>query len=252
MDKGYYIEYYTLEREHWWFRVREEIIMDKVKLFLSQRDDPSEPIKILNVGVASGRSSEALGAVGSVASIEYDKDCCEFTREKTGLEIINGSILELPFEDNSFDMVCSFDVVEHVEDNRLAISELKRVCKKDGVVFITVPALMILWSHHDEVNHHFHRYTISELDKLFETPKNKILCRTYFNSLLFPLIFLVRILSRAFPSLFGRSDSGSDFTLLDQDSLVNKISYAIFSFERRLLRFMNFPIGVSIMYAIKK
>ncbi len=252
MDRNFYIEYYDLERKHWWFRVREKIILDHVKLFFGNKLCSGNPITILNVGVASGRSSEALGALGVVTSIEYDSDCCEFTRSKTGLEIINGTILDLPFEDNKFDMVCSFDVVEHVENDVLAIAEMKRVCKNDGVVFITVPAFKILWSHHDIVNHHYRRYRMSEIDKLFNHPKDKVIARTYYNSLLFVPIFLVRIISHLLPNIFVRDSAGSDFTLLDQDSVVNKFSYFIFALERRLLKYVKFPFGVSIIYAIKK
>jgi SAM-dependent methyltransferase len=251
MDKNYYIQYYDLEREHWWFRVREKIILDKIRGFIGKTNSAA-PIKILNVGVATGRSSEALSAVGEVTSIEYDVDCWEYTKARTGLEIINASILDIPFEDNSFDMVCSFDVVEHVQEDSLAVSELKRVCKDGGVVFITVPALMSLWSHHDVVNHHVRRYKIGEIDKLFNTPKDKIILRSYFNSLLFPPIYMIRMVTKLFPKLFKREESESDFSLLDQNSIGNRIAYMVFLFERFLLNYINFGIGISIMYAIRK
>ena len=213
---------------------------------------PKRPLKILNVGVASGRTTEALMELGEVTSIEYDKDCCNFTRERTGLDIQEGNILDLQFADNTFDLVCSFDVVEHVEDDALAVKELKRVCKPDGVVFITVPAFMALWGKHDEVNHHFKRYRIKEVDALFKDKGIEVLKRSYFNSILFLPISIVRTLSRTFPSLFVRNKSGSDFTLLEQDSLMNKLFYKVFIAEKSVLRNYNLPFGVSILYAVKK
>ena len=138
MQHDYYKEYYDLERQHWWFVAREKIISNYLKKLISAKILKHQDLKILNVGCGPGRSSQYLSSFGEVTSIEYDKDCCEFASERTGLQIINGSITELPFQDKMFDLVCAFDVIEHVEDDQLAISEMKRVAKKDGVIFISI------------------------------------------------------------------------------------------------------------------
>ena len=70
-----------------------------------------------------------LSKFGEVTSLEYDKYCCEFLKEKTGIEAINASLTELPFSDNSFDLVCAFDVIEHIEDHEKAVDEIFRVLK---------------------------------------------------------------------------------------------------------------------------
>src|SRR5690242_8960201 len=107
MDKGYYVEYYRLEREHWWFRARKNIIFNHIRSLTSSRD-----LKILNIGAATSASSEMLSYFGEVTSLEYDKDCCEFVKRMSGKEFICASITELPFADGSFDLVCAFDVIE--------------------------------------------------------------------------------------------------------------------------------------------
>ena len=181
MQQDYYKEYYDLERNQWWFVAREKIISNHVKKLIKDKHLSEKEIKILNVGCGPGRSSQYLSKFGKVTSIEYDKECCEFASEKTGLEIINGSITKLPFSDKSFDLVWTFDVIEHVEDDQLAVSEMKRVIKEDGVIFINVPAFMSLWSHHDVINHHFRRYKIKEIERLFDKQKegNKIFVSSF-------------------------------------------------------------------------
>ena len=96
MDKLYYQEYYFLERNHWWFKVREEILKDHLYLNIPEKKNT---LKILNIGAATGKTTEMLSNFGEVTSIEYDQDCCEFVNNKTGIKVINASILELPFPD---------------------------------------------------------------------------------------------------------------------------------------------------------
>jgi SAM-dependent methyltransferase len=253
MQQDYYKEYYDLERNHWWFVAREKIIANHVKKLIRDKHLPEKEIKILNVGCGPGRSSQYLSKFGQVTSIEYDKECCEFASEKTGLEIINGSITQLPFSDKSFDLVCAFDVIEHVEDDQLAVNEMKRVVKEDGVIFITVPAFMSLWSHHDVINHHFRRYKLPEVKKLFQLKSDgKIIFSSYFNTFLFPLIYLFRKLSNLFKTGEKRAGSGSDFEAF-KPGLFNNILFAIMHFESKFInRNLSFPFGVSILYTWEK
>ncbi|MFD2908593.1 class I SAM-dependent methyltransferase [Flavobacterium ardleyense] len=253
MEHDYYKEYYELERNHWWFVAREGILSNYIHRLIEQGKLSSKDLKILNVGCGPGRSSEYLSKFGKVTSIEYDEFCCEFASKKTGLEIINGSITELPFEDNSFDLVCAFDVVEHVEDDQLAVKELKRVTKKGAFVLITVPAFMDLWSHHDVINHHFKRYKIKEVNLLFDTINdgNKVF-DTYFNSLLFLPIYFFRKVSNFLKLGQKRKGSGSDFEAF-KPGVLNRILYKIMYFESSVInRKIRFPFGVSILYNWKK
>lgn len=250
MDKHYYKEYYILEREHWWFRVRAKIILQLIKeSFLKQNQSG---LKILNIGAATGKTSELLSAFGEVTSLEYDQDCCDFANSTLGLNIINGSILELPFVDKEFDLVCAFDVIEHVEDDLLGTKEMNRVCKDNGIIVVTVPAFMSLWSHHDEVNHHFRRYTLTTLRTLFKNANLSVIKSTYFNTILFIPIFVFRSLSKLIPEKWIRTGAGSDATLSDNKSLTSKILYQIFNFELFLLRYFRLPFGVSIFFSTTK
>ena len=214
MQNDYYKEYYDLERKHWWFVAREKIIVNYIKKMIKQKFLNSDDLKILNVGCGPGRSSQYLASFGEVTSIEHDKECCEFASEKTGLTIINGSITDLPFQAESFDLVCAFDVIEHVEDDQLAITEMKRVAKNEGILLITVPAFMGVWSHHDVINHHFRRYKLPQIRKLFLKDNNGLMIfSSYFNTFLFPPIYFFRIISNWFNSGEKRNGSGSDSTV---------------------------------------
>ncbi len=51
------------------------------------------------------------------------------------------------------------DVLEHIEDDREALTILYSLLERGGYAVLTVPALQVLWSIHDEVNRHYRRYS---------------------------------------------------------------------------------------------
>lgn len=245
MDSAYYYQYYEQERAHWWFKIRGQIIRDQLELL----DLPSNS-KILNIGAATYKSTELLDNFGHVTSIEFDEDCCKFVREKLNKQIQEGSILDLKFENNYFDLVCAFDVIEHVEDDDTAIKEMQRVCKQDGILFITVPAFKFLWSKHDEINHHYRRYRLKELKKQVRRRSLKIMYSSYFNTILFPFISLFRFYLNIFKK---NAETKSDFDNFDSKNLSNNVFAFLFNLERPLLKKrLCFPFGVSCLILCKK
>ncbi len=250
MDKNYYKKYYTLEREHWWFSARAEILMSHIRRVFANRTD----LTILNVGAATGYSSELLEQFGTVTSIEFDEDCYEFTRDVVKIPIQQGSILDLDFPDNTFDLVCAFDVIEHVEDDRMAVSEMRRVAKSGGVMLVSVPAFMFLWSEHDVVNHHLRRYTSKILRGLFSAYDVPIF-HSYFNFWLFFPIAGIRTIMRLFTKkhLAKPEDAQSDFDNFKSGGLVNMLLKNIFFSENLFLKqFIPLPVGISILSSWRK
>lgn len=255
MKKEYYKDYYHAERNHWFFLARNKIIMDYIRQLLAERKDDG-PLRILNVGCATGYTSVLLKEFGEISSIEYEESCYEFVKENVediGLQL--GSILELPFEDNSFDLVCAFDVVEHVVEDELAVSELKRVCKNDSHVVITVPAFMSLWSNHDVINHHIKRYRKNEILELFKDPPN-IQYSGYFNFWLFPPVWFFRKLNNLLSvtdKTHSEDEVSSDLTVMSKQGFVSSMIYKLFASESgRVLKGKSFPFGVSILTSWKK
>lgn len=246
MEQSYYRAYYSLERENWWFKVRAKILLHRVRTLLASTKNP----KILNVGVATGYTSELLAQLGEVHSVEYDEACFKFLQKNVPINVVQGSILALPFEDGYYDLVCAFDVIEHVQDDQQGVQELKRVTKPDGNVIVTVPAFMFLWSQHDEVNHHFRRYTAPRLRQLFIS-SGRIAYISYFNALLFPPIALFRIISRFLPRKSVDGDQ-SDFAVVN-GKIINSLLYAVFYVEHLFIKIgARFPVGISLALVWKK
>lgn len=248
MQAEYYQEYYTLERTNWWFLARKQILRDQIaRLFPG-----ATKLRILNVGAALGASTIMLQEFGEVESIEYNKDCCDFVNQSLGLNFIQGSITELPFKDNEFDLVCAFDVVEHVQEDRLAISELHRVCKRGGYTFTSVPTFKFLWSEHDVINEHVRRYTMKTYLPLFDPAVAKIYFKSYFNFFLFPPIALFRVVSSLLKRNKKKSEVKSDNSKVT-NTFVSGMLYRIFKSETGFLRKgWTLPVGVSLMVITQK
>ena len=243
MDHKFYQEYYNLEREGWWFKARLSILESYCKKIINHPE-----MRILNVGAATGATSEMLSKFGEVTSLEYDEFCCKFLKEKTGIEAINASLTDLPFEDDSYDIICAFDVIEHIEDDIKAIEEIHRVLKPNGKYLLTVPAFQSLWSNHDLINHHYRRYRKNQFNKLIVNNKLKINYSTYFNFWLFIPISIVRFILNNIPRKKNSDSTGSDNEIMQSSKIVNGILYRIFYSEKFLLKLnIKFPFGVSIL-----
>jgi len=184
--------------------------------------------------------------------LEFDSECVEFIRSHLNQRVTQGSILALPYADNHFDIVCAFDVIEHVENDRLAVSELNRVCRPGGSVLVTVPAHMHLWTAHDEVNHHFRRYEMAQLRDLWAGSSGTVEFASFFNNRFYIPITVIRKLSKFTARFRKPGPLKSDFEAFSPGSL-NELLFSIMAGEKaRIVRQKPYRLGVSILLHWKK
>lgn len=80
-----------------------------------------------------------------------------------GAQAVQGMVTALPYADGAFDLVCALDIVEHVDDDDLAWSELARVCAVGAVLLTSVPLHPSLWTAFDDFVGHGRRYEPQQL-----------------------------------------------------------------------------------------
>jgi SAM-dependent methyltransferase len=83
-----------------------------------------------------------------------------------GARVAQGEICSLPFASVSFDLVCAFDVIEHIDNDRVALAELCRVTAPGGVLLLSVPLYASRWTVFDELVGHRRRYEPDALHAL--------------------------------------------------------------------------------------
>jgi SAM-dependent methyltransferase len=191
MDRDYERQTHQAEERHWWYRGR-RTVLDGV---IARLELPNQA-RVLDAGCGSGRNMIELSHLGTVTGIELSETSVALARQRDAGEIVSGSVLEMPFPDDSFDLAVSLDVIEHLDDDLTALRELRRTVAPGGALLVTVPAYQWLWSGHDEINHHHRRYTRRSLQRVAERAGWTQVRTTYFNSLLLPVAIVLRVLDR--------------------------------------------------------
>jgi SAM-dependent methyltransferase len=191
MDRDYELQTHQAEDRHWWYRGRRTVIEGVLRgLGLPAG------ARILDAGCGSGRNMLDLARHGTVTGVELSPASAALARARQAGEVYEGSVLEMPFPDGSFDLAVSLDVIEHLEDDLSALRELRRAVAPGGALLLTVPAYQWLWSGHDVINHHHRRYTRRSLQRVAEQAGWHQVRTTYFNSLLLPVAILLRVMDR--------------------------------------------------------
>lgn len=241
MERRYYDEYGKLERTHWWFRGRREILLR----LIAELSLPPSPA-ILNVGSCTGASSHWLGRVAPVCSVEVDWEAARWSAADGLRHVITGSVETLPIRSGAFDVVAALDLIEHVPDHARGVRELVRVTRPGGHLLFTVPALPWLWSQHDVVSHHQRRYSASAFLRLLSSNGVRVRRWSYFNSLLLPAIAATRLADRVVGLSRFRGPSGSDLEMSD-NRFVSPLGHAMLAAEARLLPRVRLPLGASLV-----
>ena len=245
MDPTYTAEYEQFELRHWWFVVRRRIIID----MLDRRACSSPETRWLDVGCGTGVLLDAHTriALKSKVGVEMDAASVERARSK-GLEVHPASPDWNYAPLGQFDLITMCDVLEHIEHEQVALDEMHRRLNPGGTLLLTVPALMSLWSEHDEINHHFRRYRRHELMSRFDPARWQIDRCTYFCSLLLPMVWTVRKLKNLRRRTGGRP--GGDFKF--GHPVVDATLKSIFALERPLLRRINLSLGSSLLLVARR
>jgi len=154
MQNDYAQEYRDLYQNHWWWRSRERAIKREI-----EKSPPSATnAKILDIGCGDGLLFPVLKQYGDVFGIEPDP--ATLASDSPHREQIHLGYFDESYEtDDRFDLIVMLDVLEHIEDANAALAKAVDLLTENGRLIITVPAFRSLWTSHDDLNHHFTRYT---------------------------------------------------------------------------------------------
>ncbi len=127
------------------FKSKEEFLICLKHLFAYEfaKGKISKNDLVLEVGCGEGYGTKLLSKKSAkIIGLDVDKDIIMRASEKYGskkcyFKLYDG--IKIPYKDNIFDAVVSFQVIEHVQDDVNYISEVHRVLKKSGILILTTP-----------------------------------------------------------------------------------------------------------------
>jgi len=224
--------YAELYRQHWWWRVRESLILERLR----QLELPGSPPAILDVGCGEGLFFDRLTELGDVWGVEPAPVAPD---EPSGGRIFTGAFGSAFEPGRRFSLILMLDVLEHIEDAEAALRHALRLLEPGGSIVITVPAFRALWTSHDTLNHHFTRYTSRSFRALADRAGMNIHSMRYFFHWLFPLKLMVR----GFERLTGRPPRPPAMP----PHWVNQVLMRFCMLEQAVTRRLRVPFGSSLL-----
>lgn len=246
-DEAY--QSYSDEAETWLKRGRLKLIDGLLSRHVGT---PDGALQVLEIGAGVGQNVPVLSRYGAVDCVEVsEQGLIELRRHNDVRRIYDAPVptsLERPY-----DVIGAFDVLEHLDDDDVAVEWVFDNLNSGGVFIATVPAYQWLFSWHDVALHHHRRYTSRGLALLAE-PHGLVLQQGYFVSTLFPVAVATRLgsvisyrRSSDIPVESPTKQSGSMNRFIDQ------VLSTFLSGEAALVkRGFRFPAGLSTFMVVRK
>jgi len=233
---------YKYEQEHFWFKSRREFVK---KVFIRYIKKES---MIIEIGAGTGSISRMLLSEGydNISVGEVHENGLIYAKSYGIKKLFQFNLVNTPFKEH-FDVVCMFDVLEHIDNDDQALQNTLKIMKNDGYAILTVPAHMFLWSNIDKVSGHMRRY--SKADLVLKMKKNgfKIVDCQYFFCFLTPLLLIRKKITKDSTETINEQLTGMKI-----NSCLNSFLYLICYMENILNNIFHFPFGGSLIIVAKK
>ena len=249
MDREQYDKLAWLEDRSWWFRLKREIVFDWLERELIRSGISGDPT-IIDLGCGAGGTLTRLPFAATAIGLEYDHEEVQEAQRRGVRCLVRGSAGTLPFRAGSCDAILMLDVLEHLADDRSALSEAHRALSRDGFLLATVPAHPFLWSPHDEAFHHERRYRRPELTGKLLDAGFQLSRLSYAFATAFPLACLIRPAKRLLARAGIADDRADDFRLLPVQ--LENLAYAVTHWEAVWLRERALPFGLSLAVVARR
>ena len=243
VDPREYDIMYRAEQSHWWYQGMAQITRSILEIFYA----PGSGLSILDAGCGTGAGLLFLSQYGSVTGLDISPHALRYCAERGCREVARASVMALPFQEGSFDLVTSFDILyfQGIRDET-ALQETARILRPGGRLLLRVPAFDWLRGTHDARVSTAHRYSSRELSDKLVKGGFEIEFMSYANTILFPLAVLKRFTERWLLNPQQNSDIAVNvgvFSGLLRSCLV---------LESKLVRFWRLPFGLSVVAVAKK
>ena len=237
MDSQYGEQYRDLFQRHWWWRARERVILDVLRAHQPETGWRA----VLDVGCGDGLFFDTLSKLDGVSVVEgVEPESALVSRDGPNFKRITIAPFDARFRpERRYSLILMLDVLEHLADPVAALSHAMSLLEPNGVFLATVPAFMGLWTRHDDLNHHYTRYTKETFRSVAAAAGLRIEAARYF----FHWLAAAKVATRVAEALApGKPDVPRV-----PSAAVNRTLYAVSRLEERLLGAARLPFGSSLL-----
>ncbi len=237
---------FEMEDHYWWFSAKRALVRSLLERYASL-----PPAVALDMGCGTGGILQGFSLLGGRwVGMDRSELALAFCRKRGLPHLLRASAEALPLRSDSTDLLLCLDVLYHrgVTNDRAVLGECFRVLRPGGTAIITDSALEWLRGPHDEAVHARKRYRLGEIAALVEAGRFTVVKRSYSNTFLFLPVAAYRLVRRLFPG--ATSHARSD--LLSVPRPLQRVLAAIMALERWILRWVDLPIGSSVVLVARK
>jgi ubiquinone/menaquinone biosynthesis C-methylase UbiE len=246
MKSHEYERNYALEKHYWWFAGVRSIVRELLALAV-----PGGRLgRVLDVGCGTGALLDDLTPrAAEVWGVDIAEEALAFCRARGHENLVRADATHLDFPDQRFDVITAIGVIEHLEDDRAFLREMRRLLVPGGSLILLTSSFPFLWSVHDVANEHRKRYYLTELRGLTAEAGFEEIRASHINFLLFPALAPALIGHRLMRGL----DQATPRRLLPEPpAIVNAALTRILAGEGKLIRRLSLPWGVSMVGAFRR
>ena len=239
MDPEYGRRYRELYEKHWWWRARENALVEELRRRLPKSGD----LSILDIGCGDALFFDRLHQFGEVEGIESTPELVDPNGPN------RASITVAPFDASfqpgkNYDLILMLDVLEHLDTPEHTLRQALSLLKPDGLIVVTVPAFRTLWTQHDQLNQHRTRFTKRSFDRVARASGMEIMSSRYFFIWLFAAKLALRVAEAIFPA-------NPRIPKIPSPAL-NVVLYRLSCIEEKITRLLPVPIGSSLLVVGKR
>jgi SAM-dependent methyltransferase len=245
-----------MQARHFWYAGRHRFLLAAVREQLRRRGSAPASLSAIDFGGGAGGwirylNQHAPTLFSELALSDSSSQALALAQNVVGSNVarLQLDLRQLPWgAGGRWDVAFLLDVLEHIPEDALVLTQIRDALKPGGLLFVTTPALRCFWSYNDELVHHVKRYNRADYRQLAEAVGLRLLDARYFMFLLSPLLV----------SRLGKRRRVADMTpeqVKQTLARTHKVPFAplnqllrgVFSLETPLGLRVPFPWGSSIL-----